>query len=128
MALNELTKAQLIEKVREAQDREVEMRNERDAWKEQVRTTPAPEPVPEADALAGCIRSLDGLNAVGRKSQTNYGSYSTNPFADEIGRILRSLADRYHVNLVNTLPCDRAHLDQIDPGFVSEALRQAVMR
>ncbi|OJX72806.1 hypothetical protein [Leifsonia sp. 71-9] len=127
MALIELTKAQLVTKVREAQDREAQMRTERDAWKEQVKATPTPTAVPEADALAGCIRALAGVPNVRADS---YGSSPERPDTKLIRRVLLSLADRYGVDLIQheVAPCDRVHLDDAGPALIADAFARMVSR
>lgn len=78
----------------------------------------APRAVPEAAAMAACIRALDDdLEASEKNSRTtsyNYGLQGV-PSDGSIDRLLRSLAAKYGVPLieVKTEPCQRPHVDSI---------------
>lgn len=87
--------------------------DERDAW----RTAHAPDP--EADALAGCVRAIEGMRAAAKKrtdydnfasSYTQYGTIEEerpSALAVPEGRILLSLAARYGLAIEATVPKPR---------------------
>lgn len=86
--------------------------------------TPAPiEPVPAAQALAGCIRALDLLP----KRRTTDPYLRNEPVVDrgEIENILRHLMSRYGVDLVErtTEPCARDHLDDASDAALIDRIR-----
>lgn len=102
MSADRRTKAQLVTELKRAEARIDEL----DAVKSI--TIEAPARVPEAETLADCVRALDRLTAHRERWQTG----------SEVSRVLRSLADRYGVELFRTevqvQECSRAHLDEMD--------------
>ncbi|WP_405375923.1 MULTISPECIES: hypothetical protein [unclassified Microbacterium] len=66
-----------------------------------------PVRVPEADALAGCIRSLDTLKG----TSSGYSS----PNADAVRRTILALCEKYGIQRVEkvTEPCDRRHIEDL---------------
>jgi hypothetical protein len=88
--------------------------------------------VPEADALARCVRAIDALPTVLANSYGSFGDRTRQPDQPTIARLLRTLADKYGVPLIETTvevrDCQRAHLDQIDPMAVITALGNSVPR
>lgn len=96
---------------------------------EAVPVQQAPDRVPEADALARCVRAIDALPHV-RDTTYNYGG-SLHPDQATIGRLLRTLADKYSVPLVETTvevrDCQRAHIDQVDSMALMAALGNSVV-
>lgn len=84
------TKAELIEALEEKQARVEEL-----LARPEPEPPTNPKPVPEAIALAGCVRALDALTAPRRDV------YGTTPSdLGAIPRILISLSDRYSAGLV----------------------------
>lgn len=112
MTTDKRTKAELIEALSYA-----EMRNEELSERPVPR---APEKVPEAEALAACIRAIDGLN--GNQRRIGYMPFER-PESSDVGRILRSLADRYGVRLIETVPieCKQPHIngDELAMGLAN---------
>lgn len=106
------------------------VRENAEAWIERAKKAekvivPVPSPVPEANGLANAIRALDGVTA----AQRTYNG-ETQLDRSAIARILKHLADRYGVALIETKyePCARAHLDELDPTRVADALRSGYVR
>ena len=96
-----------------------------------VAAAPAtPDRVPEADALAGCARALDALPKTS-ETLSGYSASRLQPDQATIRRVLRALADKYGIPLVESITevrdCNRAHLDQIDPGTFLAALGNSVV-
>jgi len=108
------TKAQLLEELAETRKRLAESESTKSV------TIELPERVPEAEALAGCVRAL---NAIAERGQ--YGGVPNGDRA-AAARVLRSLADRYGVQVftreVVTEPCSRTHVDSLDPYTLKSAL------
>lgn len=96
---------------------------------EAVPVQQAPDRVPEADALARCVRALDALPHVRDTNGTYSGSL--HPDQGTIRRLLRTLADKYGVPLIETTvevrDCQRAHLDQVDSMALLAALGNSVV-
>lgn len=125
------TKADLLAELATARQETQDARSA--AYKAQQALPGAPTAVPEATALAACIRAIDTMNE-GRRTSSNVG-YSSTLYAygngynephqqDEVERLLRSLAAKYGVPLIETRtdPCARRHLDEINPDRIMQAL------
>lgn len=110
-----LTKAGLLEEIGRLKDR-IENPPRRES--------PPLAPVPEAVALSGCIRALDQIPNLSRNGYTS----NVGPEPATVTRVLRALADRYQVPLVEIKhePCDRRHVDQIDADAISYAIQNAL--
>lgn len=87
--------------------------------------------VPEATALAACVRALDALkdshrNSVSgaRSNYTTFGIDLSPRRHTDIERVLRLLADRYDIPLVEveTRECTRPHVDELNPQAVKDSL------
>lgn len=99
---------------------------------QQAATRSGPPPLTEAGALERCMAALTELNETEkRRSQNTSYNYAT-PAGDwysntAIERILRHLAMRYDVRLIETQtePCGRAHLDTLSPDALFSALSVA---
>jgi hypothetical protein len=123
--ISKMTKAELVERIEALTvalaESEVEAREAREK-------IPTIRRVPEADALAGCVRALDGIP--GEKPEGFYSGSRDIPPTRTIRRVLVALADKYGVDLIErtTEPCDRAHLDQVPPVSLAEALGAVMSR
>lgn len=110
------TKAQILAELEEAKEnlRVTTARNV------ELESRPTPARVPVADALAGCIRSLDVLT----RRASSYDS-TTRPDEPQIESVLRLLAARYGISLVDkvTEPCDRLHADDMTEAMHIDAIR-----
>lgn len=113
------TKAQLLEALATAEKRADDLKDR------EVYVPAAVARVPEADALASCVRALDPLN-------TNSGGYGDDSKRGAIERILHTLAAKYRVQTFTTEirlePCSRDHIDNIDPMYLADSIRGAVKR
>lgn len=110
------TKAQLVERMEEL---EAHIRSTRPG--PQVKPEP---PAPEGVAVSVCIAALEKLTG---RQQYSGASTADGP---AIGRVLRLLAARYEVPLVEVRyePCSRAHVDQISSFALQNAIESAVQR
>jgi len=122
MAEDRRTKTQILEELADVKARLEESESRKNV------TVDAPAPVPEALAIAGCVRALDRLVESHRNSIT-HGYSPAYAFAgdrqqSDVERVLRLLAARYTVPLIDVQsePCHRAHVDEIDPASVMAAL------
>lgn len=82
-----------------------------------------PPRVPEAEALAACIRALDTLKDTTR-GRNNYGLNSDhNP---EVARTLLALSEKYGIKRVEkiTEPCTRRHVEDVNAMDVIDAFRR----
>jgi hypothetical protein len=114
------TKAQILAALNDTTKRLNELENQKSVNIE------APRLVPEAETLAKCIRAFDVLSTSRSGVSTSYGLYERRgPSATDVGRVLRLLADKYGVDLVEsvTAPCDRPHLDDASESALVGALR-----
>lgn len=114
------TKAQLIEEIES-------YRGEQKKLVEQLNAVPpAPKAVPEAVALAGCIRALDILNGE-TPNRGHFDPFNVRAGQRAVEQLLRMLASRYGVDLVEVQvePCRRSHVDEMDLSFVADAIRNA---
>jgi hypothetical protein len=113
------TKGQLLNDLYEAEQRAERAES---AIYRATQNIEGPAPVPEASALASCVRALEPL-----KERAQYSSSTASPDRPTIERVLRSLAGRYGINLVeihNTAqPCERRHLDEASEGELMQAIR-----
>lgn len=111
------TKAQILEQLFEAQTTITDLER---------KIPNAPRQVPEAEALARCIRALDDFLSQSRNSSNSY-SYPRNENGSAVERILRSLAGKYSINLVQVehRDCDRRHIDEANEQELVWALRNA---
>lgn len=122
--LSSMTKADLL--------KEVGALSERLALAQTAAVVPSPpRPVPEAVALGECIRAINSLEDASKNRYRDggfLGSYAIHEARDTrpVARLLRALADRYDVDLitVQTEPCNRTHVDQLDPQQISMAIQQ----
>lgn len=124
------TKADLLAELAAAQQEAQDARSA--AYRAQQALPSAPTAVPEAMALAACIRAIDTMterrNSGSTGGYANYGiggGYNEYPRQQsEVERLLRSLAAKYSVPLieVRTDPCARRHLDEISPDRIMQAL------
>jgi len=131
------TKADLLVELEEAQRKIRQAKSEAyDAYQALPGRPPA---VPEADALAGCIRALEALQETQRNTRTSYSTnnaYQLNysdsgpRYINDVERILRTLAARYGVPLIEVRiePCSRRHLDEINPDQIMSALHGGHIR
>lgn len=81
----------------------------------------APHPVPEADALAACIRALDTLNEMRRNS------YSVNrDEAAAVRRTIIALCEKYGVDLTQKVveQCERRHVEDMTAVDVLSAVKR----
>lgn len=102
------TKTQLIEELES-------YRGEQKRLTDQLNAVPAPpKPVPEATALAGCIRALDLLNGE-TPNRGYFDPFNVRAGQRSVEQLLRLLAARYSVNLieVHVEPCQREHVDEV---------------
>jgi hypothetical protein len=80
----------------------------------------------EAKAVAECVRALRPI-APRKDARTSYTYTSPQADAEKVGRVLRYLAERYGVRLVEVrqepMPCDRPHLENASEGELVQALR-----
>lgn len=95
-----------------------------------AKEAPTLDVVPEATALASCIRAIDKLeNTRGNSSSLSYGYGGGRRDQTATERVLRSLAGKYQIELFHTeireQSCSRRHLDEISPDQVMYALRSA---
>lgn len=123
--ISKITKAELAATV-DALSRELDQaQTEASSALEKLRGITVPVKVPEADALAGCVRALSGIPA--SPPLNSWSSSNTNQLPDigTIRRVLVSLADRYGIPLIEqtTVPCSRPHLDDYD---VQQRVAQAL--
>lgn len=120
MSEDRRTKAQLVEALTrsEAEFERLEKRNE----ELHAQLADKPAVVPEADALAGCIRSLDRI-AEKRSAGYGYGSDVRGNLGVEM--VIRHLIGRYGLALVERTvePCGRKHLDDASDSELIERLR-----
>lgn len=108
------TKAQIVAELASANKTIVEL---------QTRIAPQPQAVPEASALAGCIRALDAIPA---ERSNGYSSISDKaPSPSAVRNVLEHLMRRYRVDLTvhTTEPCARVHLDDADDAVLIDRLR-----
>jgi hypothetical protein len=109
------TKAQLLERIDELTNR-----------LEVVPLLKKEAPAPEGVAVSECIRALGSLQT------PRPTSWSGDPQPDcaAIGRVLRLLASRFDVPLVEvrTEPCSRSHVDEIDSYALTNAIRSVMTR
>lgn len=100
------TKKELLERLAEVEAKNKQLEREAPA---------APTPVPIADALASCIRALDGLSS-------RHQSYRDDT---QTHQVLRVLAQKYGMTLKEKvlMPCDRGHLDEIDEFALGQAVK-----
>jgi hypothetical protein len=114
MSEDRRTKAQLLAEI----ERLEEARRED---KRRAVNVTVPEHVPEAEALAQCIRALDPLDS---RSRSVYDPAASR---GSIARLLKSLADKYGVEVFRTEhsiePCERPHLDDLDPAALGSYLQ-----
>src|SRR5690606_2690767 len=108
------TKAQLASEVE---------RLERQVSELQASIPPAPTRVPEAEALAACIRALDKLKDASRG--TSYSGYNDGP-KPEVARTLLALSEKYGINRVEkvTEPCTRRHVEDMSAMDVLAAVKR----
>lgn len=81
-----------------------------------------PVRVPEAEALAECIRALDKLKGASRGSGYGY----TNEPKSEVSRTILALSERYGIPRVERVPepCARRHMEDINAMDVLTAVRR----
>lgn len=123
------TRAELIEELAAARE---ETRAAESAAYHAQQAMPAPlVSVPEATALAQCIRAIDAMQNTSRSSSSANVGYASYGYSGDyprqqstVERLLRSLAAKYDVPLVEvrTEPCSRRHLDEISPDRIMQAL------
>lgn len=80
-----------------------------------------PVRVPEAEALAGCVRALD---PIAKKIQRDV--YGISQMANvEVEQVVRHLMGRYNLKLVERLvePCSRKHLDEASESDLINRIR-----
>lgn len=101
------TKAQLSEQLAKVEQEAAELRR---------RIPDVPKRVPEADALAGCIRALDQLKG-------SSSSYGTDP---GVRRTVLALCEKYGIERVEkvTEPCTRRHVEDLSAVDVLTAVRR----
>lgn len=101
------TKAQLLEQLAKVEQEVSALRG---------RIVPAPARVPEAEALAGCIRALDQLKGAG----SSYG------VSAEVRRTIIALCEKYGIERVEkiTEPCTRRHVEDLSAMDVFTAVRR----
>lgn len=104
------TKAQLVAELERA---------EREASELRARVPVSPARVPEADALADCIRALDGI-----KSGQSYSYGSKDPHA--VRRTILALCEKYGIQREErvTEPCERRHVEDMNAVDVISAVRR----
>lgn len=121
---SKITKAELLERLAKMEAALALAEEERDLAAEKLRTliVPTPARVPEAEALAGCIRALDALPTI--RSRNSYSGDDGQPDRKTSRRILVALADRYGIELIEraTEPCSRAHLDEMPSVSIRDAV------
>lgn len=115
--MSDKTKAELLEEIEVLRERLDDTR---------AKDAPRVERVPEADALAACVRAIDQLeeSSSGRQS---FDPYVSRRSQSDTERVLRTLASRYGVDLFTVEfrqePCSRRHVDDLDMGRIADALR-----
>jgi hypothetical protein len=104
------TKAQILAELEKAKEQISEML---------TRIPREPVRVPEADALAGCIRSLDSI-----KDQRSYG-YG-NESSSAVRRTILALCEKYGVERFEkvTEPCTRRHVEDLSAADVLSAVKR----
>ena len=114
MSEDRRTKAQLVTELERLASEVADLR---------ARIPANPPRVPEADALASCIRALDTLKDSTR-GRTSYGYASDqNP---EVARTLLALSEKYGIKRVEkvTEPCTRRHVEDVNAMDVIDAFRR----
>lgn len=131
MTEDKRTKADLLDELSEA---EATIRLAKsDAYDAHQALPNAPARIPEADALAACIRALDALtestknNGYGSSYSLGYTSGDSYRSQTASERVLRSLAAKYSVPLIEirTEPCSKFHVENPDEERVLSALRMS---
>lgn len=104
------TKAQLVAELERAEKEADELR---------ARVPSAPARVPEADALAGCIRALD---AIKERSTYNYGNESSSA----VRRTILALCEKYGIPRFEKVPepCGRRHVEDMNAMDVLSAVKR----
>lgn len=104
------TKAQLVAELARVQSEADSLRS---------RIPAAPPRVPEADALAGCIRALDAI-----KERAGYGYNSDSSSA--VRRTIIALCEKYGIPRFEKVPepCTRRHVEDMNAGDVMNAVRR----
>lgn len=123
------TKAQLLDELEQAEDRARIAESDAYRAEQRVGVSPGLTPVPEASALAACIRALDSLEE--RSSGGNYGSYRSigdgvsRPELNTAQRVIEALSVKYKMPPaeIRELPCGRRHVEEMSPGDIVEAIR-----
>lgn len=123
MTTDKRTKAELLEHIQRL-NKEVDELESRPVAR-------VAEKIPEAEALAACIRALDVLAGTRRSTGYNFGE-SRN---EEVERVLISLAARHHIPLTRTVQvdCTRAHIADPDElarnitNSIQGAIRQGII-
>lgn len=109
------TKRELIEEIDFLKERLMESRD---------KEAPPPKRVPEAEALAACIRALDALEE--ENSRARPYSFSSPGRGEATGRVLRMLASRFGIELftvdVRHEPCSDAHVHEASTADLVRAL------
>lgn len=121
------TKAKLLEALEQAEDRASDAEANAYRAEQRVGVSPGLTPVPEASALAACIRALDSLRD-DRQSSMSYQSFGnghTRPDLNTTQRVIEALAVKYKMPPaeIRELPCVRKHVEDMSPGDLVEAIR-----
>lgn len=106
------TKAQILAELEKAEKRI-------DAL--EARIPREPVRVPEAEALAGCIRSLDSI-----KERSNYSYGGGNEASSVVRRTILALCEKYGVKRLEkvTEPCTRRHVEDLSAADVLSAVKR----
>jgi hypothetical protein len=116
------TKAQLLEAAAAAESRAKSLAAKVEEL--EARIPAAPKAVPEANALAGCIRALDTLkDSEGRSSSYSYGSDRP---TGGVARTILALCEKYGVPRFEKVPqpCERRHIEDLTAMDVMGAVQR----
>jgi hypothetical protein len=114
------TKAQVLEALAEAEAAKKALTAKVEEL--EARIPRAPAAVPEADALAGCIRALDRLKDSERSTNYYGGDRPTGPVA----RTILALCEKYGVPRFEKVPepCSRRHVEDMTAMDVMTAVQR----
>lgn len=114
------TKAQLIEELDAYREKQNELVRQLDSQ------PGPPRAVPEAEAIARCVRALDELTKDRRNTHDPFSSFRGG--SSEVARVLKMLSEKYNVSLVEvkTEPCMRRHLDEVPDASIRAAIEGSI--
>lgn len=111
------TKAQILAELEKAEAALQKVENDRPA---------TPQRVPEAEALAACLRALDPLVRNGNSNRYEFGNFKT--ASGSVSEVVGYLIAHFEIKpAVVVRDCGRSHLDDASEGALIEALRNKPM-